>query len=142
MSPNKVEAHETHDGEKPTGASNSRSSMVDRWQVKAKELKSKAHVTDTEKPTDDTNGGPIRKQPAATPKPSVTMKRPAKKLKAIYDHFDDLKFKPHCTEPRHYGSVTIYTDTKRSLWRVKPFPGARQENRVAMKSTIADKRIQ
>ena len=31
MSPNKVEAHETHDGEKLTGASISLSSMVDRW---------------------------------------------------------------------------------------------------------------
>ena len=70
------------------------------------------------------------------------MKPLAKKLKAIHDYFDNLKFKPHCTEPRHYGSVTIYTDTKRSQWRVKPFPGASQENRVAMKSTIADKPIQ
>ena len=40
--------------------------MADRYQEKAKEIKSKAHVTDTEKRTDDVNEGTIRKRPAAT----------------------------------------------------------------------------
>ena len=30
-------------------------------------------------------------------------------------------------EPRHYGTVTIYTDKARCQWRVKPGPGRRDE---------------
>ena len=44
--------------------------------------------------------------------------------------------------PRYYGSVTVYTDTKNNLWRVKPRPGVRVEKKFVWKSDGAENRDQ
>ncbi len=44
--------------------------------------------------------------------------------------------------PRYYGSVTVYTDSKNNVWRVKPSPGGRVEKKFKMSDDGAENRGQ
>ena len=78
-------------------------------------------------------------------KPTPALKRPA----AASSHqphpkhrksglaWDSLIFKEGCHVPRYYGSVTVYTDVKAGVWRVKPRPGCKIERKIPFKNTTS-----
>ena len=73
-------------------------------------------------------------------------KKPAASAKATVKVKDDLNYKPEWKSgPRYYGCATLYVDTGRGMWRVKPGTGRRDdrkfkfgtaENKVAVWRTL------
>ena len=44
---------------------------------------------------------------------------------------DSLTDRPAKTKPRYYGEQTIYTDTIKQVWRIKPGCGRRDHKMIA-----------
>ena len=94
------------------------------------------------------------KRPAASKKPEPAAKKakPAAAVKKSdpttlsskqsQDELPKLLYKSGAHLPRYYGSVTVYTDSKKSMWRVKPCPGSRGERKFQWKSDGAENRDQ
>jgi hypothetical protein len=143
------------------------SDMVSKFQERA--VASKAAAAQALEDEDDDLGAigdterPAMKRPAAATKSQPAAKKP--KLEAAAKKSDPatLKSKPNGktnTEPvaekefsnllykigqhvpRYYGSVTVYTDSKNNLWRVKPSPGVRVEKKFKMRDDGAENRGQ
>jgi hypothetical protein len=79
------------------------------------------------------------KPEAATKKSDTILKS---KPKGESHNNSELLYKAGASGPRYYNSATVYTDTKNSMWRVKPCPGVRVEKKFAWKSESADNRDQ
>jgi hypothetical protein len=62
--------------------------------------------------------------------------------KQSQNEFQKLVYKAGAHLPRYYGSVTVYTDTKNEVWRVKPCPGSRSEKKNNWRADGGDNRKQ
>ncbi len=100
------------------------SDMLKRFNDKANAVK----AADANSKGDDDNDSDSDEKQVSTKRPAAAMKRPAaapaKKSRTDDDGlvFDNLKFDPKWVgkgcSPRRYGTVTIYCDGARDVWRV------------------------
>jgi hypothetical protein len=81
-----------------------------------------------------------KKTEPATLKPKPTGKSKTKPV--AEKEFSKLLYRTGSHLPRYCGSVTVYTDSKANVWRVKPCPGSRAEKKFPMRSDGAENREQ
>jgi len=65
-------------------------------------------------------------------KAGSVMKRPAARTSTRSKDDDSLIYRPvkDSSSPRYYGEITIYTDTIKNVWRVKPGCGVRVHKKI------------
>ena len=84
-------------------------------------------------------GGKLRPKPAAAPTNPKKAAAPSKPKASDVEKFlkevqGKLPYRdPKKHEPRYIGEITIYTDTKLKIWRIKPGCGRRDEKKVSFR---------
>ena len=128
----------------PTDKKTNVKSLLESWKGKMEDQKSNPMKRPAAALGSDEEDVPMKKKPArkgakpAAGTRAVKKNGPSKKRKAgasgaVFDH---LRFDPKwqtkagMNGPRYYGSVTIYVDIARAVWRVKRGPGRRDDIKV------------
>lgn len=157
----------THQAEATEKGIEKVSDLVAKFQQRA--TASKAAATQArDEATDDAGASdaaapPAMKRPAAASKtkaaakkskleaaakktePATLKPKPKEKSKtkpAAEKEFSQLVYSTSSHLPHYYGSVTVYTDSKAKVWRVKPCPGSRMEKKFKMQTDGAENREQ
>lgn len=98
------------------------SDMVAKFQDKASDLPKKVTKKEKKKQT-PSKVMKVMKVVKVVAKQSQVQGKPPNTLCS-------LEYKKNHRLPRHYGSVTIYTNTLGKEWRIKPAPGRRDEKKI------------
>jgi hypothetical protein len=157
----------THQAEATEKGIEKVSDLVAKFQQRA--TASKAAATQArDEATDDAGASdaaapPAMKRPAAASKtkpaakkskleaaakktePATLKPKPKEKSKTkpvAEKEFSQLVYSTSSHLPHYYGSVTVYTDSKAKVWRVKPCPGSRMEKKFKLQTDGAENREQ